>query len=123
MNTWTYLASPYTPIGPHTAEESFRIRQERFEAASKAAALLMRRGEVVFCPIAHSHPIDAYFKKPESGEFWKRQDEPFLTNASKVVVLQLLGWGYSKGVLHEIRVATERGIPIEYITLEQLEAA
>lgn len=75
----------------------------------------MEQGEVVFSPISHSHPIDRWFDRPESGTFWKRQDEPFLLGCSKVVVLRLPGWDESLGVAHEIDVALQRGIPVEYI--------
>lgn len=105
---FTYLASPYT----HPDE---RVRRKRFEQVAAVAADLMKRGEVVFSPIAHSHPIDLNFDSPESGEFWKKQDEPFLMGCDKLAVLRLSGWEESKGLAHEIAVAHERGIPVEYL--------
>lgn len=77
MAGYIFLSSPYTPIGVDDPVEQAVIREERFQAASKAAAHLMRAGEVVLSPIAHSHPIDLYFDGPESGDFWARQDRPF----------------------------------------------
>lgn len=106
--SYTYLASPYT----HPDET---VRRLRFEEACAAAARLMAEGEVVFCPIAHSHPIDILFPKPESGEFWKKQDAPFLAGASKVKVLMLPGWAASPGVANEIAYARTHNIPVEYI--------
>lgn len=105
---FTYLASPYT-------HHDDRVRRKRFEQVAAAAAGLMAQGEVVFSPIAHSHPIDLNFEKPESGEFWKKQDEPFLMGCNKLVVLRLAGWEDSKGLAHEIAVAHGRGIPVEYL--------
>ena len=104
----TYLASPYT----HADKE---VRRDRYMAACKAAAKLMLAGEVVFAPIAHSHPIEAYFDKNEGHDFWMRQDAPYLEACSKLVVLTIDGWDKSSGVAHEIRRAVERGIPIEYL--------
>ena len=103
----SYLASPYTH--PDTA-----VREQRFRAVCKKAAELMARGSVVFSPIAHSHPIDVEFDKPESGEFWKKQDAPYLEFCTELIVFMLDGWEQSKGLAHEIEVAQQRGIPVIY---------
>lgn len=121
MSGFVYVASPYSPIGITNAEEAWRLRDERYSAACRATAQLMKRGIVAFSPIAHSHSIEQYFDSAESGDFWKRQDEPFLMTCDKLIVLQLPGWGLSAGVAHEIAAAAARGIPIEYITPESLE--
>jgi hypothetical protein len=118
-----YLASPFTPVGEHSAEDGARLRRERYVAVCRAAAALMRRGEVVFSPIAHSFGIDEHFNAPESGEFWKRQDEPYLMACDRMIVLCLPDWGLSAGVAHEIAVAAQRGIPIEYMGMEDLGVA
>lgn len=119
--SYAYLAVPYTPVGDYRAEDKMRIRQERFEMACKATAALMRRGLVVFSPISHSHGVDAYFPEPQSGDFWKRQDEPYLNQCDRLIVLTIPGWQLSMGVGHEIAEAARRGIPIEYVTPESLE--
>jgi hypothetical protein len=105
----TYLASPYTPLGEGDD------REQRFLAACKAAAKLMLEGRVVFCPIAHSHPIEQFFPSKGAGPFWERQDAPYLTFCTELVVLCLPGWEKSSGVRHEIEVAQFRKIPISYI--------
>ena len=105
---FTYLASPYT-------HDDADVRHERYVCACRAAAYLMARGEVIFSPIAHSHPIEQQGGRMESGEFWRRQDEPYLEFCSKLYVLLLAGWDRSAGVAHEIRRAIERGIPVEFI--------
>ena len=103
----SYLASPYT--NPDKA-----VREQRFNLVCEKAAALMRVGKVVFSPIAHSHPIDLLFDHPESGEFWKKQDAPYLEFCSELIVLMIDGWEQSKGLAHEIEVATKRGIPVIY---------
>lgn len=113
-----YLASPYTPKGCADHEIAAIIREDRFRAACRAAAVLMRQGKVVFAPIAHSHYIDLHLGEPESNEFWRRQDEPYLALCTEMVVLMLPGWEQSTGVRHEVEVAQFRGIPITYMVPE-----
>jgi nucleoside 2-deoxyribosyltransferase len=111
MSGLVYLASPYSHPEP-------RVRWERFHRVCRAAARLMLAGEVVFSPIAHSHPIEQAFPEIKDGKFWARQDEPLLLACSRVVVLRLPGWELSKGVAHEIAVAIAMGKPVDYIDPE-----
>lgn len=111
----TYLASPYSPVAVNHPQMQAQVREDRYWAACRAAAKLMREGRVVFCPIAHSHPIDLHFQAPESGDFWQRQDAPYLEAATELVVLRLPGWEASRGIAHEIARAEERGIPVTYM--------
>lgn len=106
--SFTYLASPYTHV-----ERS--VRHDRFDTVCRVAARLMRAGEVVFSPIAHSHPIDLADPLPQTTQFWMDQDLPILRHAAKVKVLCLPGWQVSKGIAREIEVAIAAGIPVEYI--------
>ncbi len=105
---FTYLASPYT-------HPEHSVRERRFKAACLAAATLMRQGKRVFCPIAHSHPIDLMYDAPESGDFWKEQDAPYLWACSEMVILMLVGWQDSQGIKHERAVAEQRGIRVRYM--------
>jgi hypothetical protein len=105
---FTYLASPYTHPDNY-------IREQRFKAACLAAATLMRQGRTVYCPIAHSHPIDLHFDEPESSVFWRIQDAPMLWSCTDLVVLTLHGWDESRGVEHEVATSVLRGVPIQYM--------
>lgn len=106
----SYLASPYTHKDP-------AVRESRYHAVCKKAAELMLAGKVIFCPIAHSHPISEHM--PEGcavdAGLWKKQDEPYVSMCGEVIVLKLEGWETSGGVRHEIEEATRRGIPVSYI--------
>lgn len=113
MTGFTYLASPYTHSDP-------AVREQRYRDACRAAAALMSRGDVVFSPIAHSHPIELAAGVVNDGEFWKRQDAPYLEACTKLLVLMLPGWKHSTGVYHEVDRAMQRGIPIEYVEPAQL---
>lgn len=105
-----YLASPYTHADPV-------VRLDRYRAACKKAADLMLAGKVIFCPIAHSHPISEHMPDGCSvdADLWKKQDEPYVSMCDEVIVLRLDGWEKSGGVRHEIEEAHKRGIPVSYV--------
>lgn len=113
---FTYLAVPYTPLFATSEHMGRIIREDRYHAACRAAAALMRSGRVVFSPISHSHGIDLFIPGRGDGDFWQRQDAPYLKMASELVVLELPGWTASRGVAHEIAVAERRGIPVRYMS-------
>jgi hypothetical protein len=109
----TYLASPYTSDHQPTCHE-------RYHLACKAAAHLMQQGHVVFSPIAHSHGI-ARFVAGHTHGFWMLQDLPFLDFADRMVVLTLPGWEESRGIKQEIEYARDKGIPVEFKSMEELK--
>lgn len=77
----------------------------------------MVNGEHVFCPIAHSHPIEVHgMDDIKSGDFWLNQDFAILEKCNKMIVYCMPGWEESKGIAREIDFANNLGIPIEYIT-------
>jgi hypothetical protein len=105
----TYLASPYSkyPGG----------REAAYEAVCKKAAELMLEGENIFCPIAHSHPVETIGGiDPEkaSHDFWLKQDFAVLAKCDKLIVYMMTGWETSFGVQAEIAKAKELNIPIEF---------
>ena len=104
-----YLASPFTHVDP-------AIRQQRFEAACRAAAALICRGQTVFSPIAHSHAICRY-GVPLDWQFWQRHDRRYLDVCDEVVVLMLDGWRESIGVQAEITIARELGKPVTFLAV------
>jgi hypothetical protein len=104
-----YLASPYTDIDP-------TVRQQRFEAACRAAAELMRAGKTIFAPIAYSHVLCSY-ELPINWNFWQRHDREYLEVCEGVVVLMLPGWEESVGVQAEIAIARELGKPVTYLSV------
>lgn len=116
MNHLTYLASPYSH--PDAA-----VRQQRFEAACRVAAALIRRGHVVFSPIAHSHSI-AQHGLPVDWGFWERHDRRLLAACDELWVLKLDGWQHSRGVQAEIAIALALGKPVRFVAeLAEQQAA
>lgn len=116
-NGFIYLASPYSVVNPISRQQASVLRASRYRRVCKKAAQLMKKGELVFCPIAHSHPIEVIGMPGElqSGDFWLRQDFAILEKASKLVVYQMDGWDKSSGVAREIAFAEEKGIPVTYL--------
>jgi len=102
-----YLATPYS----HSDSE---VREFRFREVSRYAAILMNMGRYVYSPISHSHPIATYGELPTNWEFWHSHDENMMNYCSELYILCLDGWDESIGVKHEIELANERDMKIEY---------
>ncbi len=102
-----YLASPYS-------HDDALVRETRFRMVCRVAARLMRHGEQVFSPIAHTHPI-AEFGLPKGWEYWEEFDRWFIERCDEVVVLMIDGWKTSRGVRAEIILAKEFGKLIRYM--------
>ena len=102
-----YLASPYSDPDPG-------VRQHRFQEVCRHAARMMREGEMVYSPIAHSHCI-ARFGLPVDWGFWEAHSRAMLSRCDAVAVLHLDGWDRSVGVRREIEIATTMGIPVRHI--------
>ncbi len=114
----TYLAVPYSATG----EEAVTIRTCRFFAVTKAAAYLKVKGDIVFSPITHNHPIK--FEAGTDGTvIGDKEANPYLSLdlcilknvCKKLVVLTLEGWQESKGVELEVATASKLELEIEYL--------
>lgn len=116
MSNLSYLATPYTAVdcSPH---QGSLLRAKRFRWACKMAAKLMMEGKKIFCPIAHSHPIELHGMngKNQSGEWWLKQDFAVLKNCKELLVFKMKGWENSKGVAEEIAFAKANSIPVIYL--------
>src|SRR5262249_28129706 len=99
-----YLATPYSHPDP-------AVMEARFEQACKIAGELLVSGQVVFSPIAHTHPIAVRCELPRGWDFWERYDREMVAAASKIVVVMMPGWEKSKGIAGEIAIARELRIP------------
>ena len=103
-----YLATPYT----HPLPE---VMESRFHAACRIAGKLMAEGDIVFCPIAHTHPIAVRCDLPRDWAYWQRYDREMIAHASKVLVVKMDGWDTSRGIAGEVAIARELGIPVEFM--------
>jgi hypothetical protein len=89
--------------------------ESRFNTACRVAGRLMAAGEIVFSPIAHTHPIAVRCELPRTWEYWQHYDREMIQHASKVLVVKMAGWQDSKGIAGEIEIANSLGIPVEYM--------
>jgi len=108
MSNLIYLASPYSkfPGG----------REEAFNTICKKAAQLMEQGHLIFCPIAHSHPIeDIGMTKIHDGDFWLKQDFAVLAACKELWVYKMPSWEDSYGVAKEIEFANKNNITVKFI--------
>ena len=99
-----YLCSAYT-------------KQPNHDSACRevciAAAELMRAGVRVFSPIAHSHTVATLSGLDAAdGAFWCDQDSPIQRAAGAIVILKMLGWEKSDGIMSEIGQAGATAQPI-----------
>jgi hypothetical protein len=102
----TYLAAPYSHADP-------AVRQERWLAASHAAAVLMRQHMVVLSPLSMGHPIGVMGKDigiPTDFQGWRETSLVLLRAAQILIVLTLDGWRESEGVAAETGMARELGM-------------
>lgn len=110
--SFIYLATPYTAGGAR--ELTLR---KRYKAALKYTAECTAKGEVIFSPIVHSHPmtrcgVDGLGK---TWDFWQKIDLAFIDACEKVRVLKLPRWNKSTGVKAEIDYALSIGKIVEYV--------
>ncbi len=106
-----YLASPYS-------HPDVQVRDARFHAVCRVAAMLSAAGVLVYAPIAHGHAIALAGQLPTDFAYWEALDRAMLAACGRVVVVTLPGWENSVGVQAEIRIATAMGLPIRYLHVE-----
>ena len=85
----------------------------------RAAGALMRRGMVIFCPMAHSLAIAEHGELPTEWTFWKMQDEVFLAKCDRMIILTLDGYDKSIGIADERIIFQHMGKPIDFMTYEE----
>ena len=103
-----YLATPYSHSDP-------AVMEARFDQACRISGKLMAAGEIVFSPIAHTHPIAVRCELPRGWDYWQRYDREMILRASRVLVVKMDGWDTSKGIAGEIEIARECGVPVKYM--------
>lgn len=114
MREIVYLACPYTDSKVH-------VREERFRAATEAAAALIRQGRIVFSPITMTHPIDVVLSEGEGtlgSDFWVSFDEAFMSCCSEMIILQVPGWNTSRGIAREVEFFRSQRKPISIMSAD-----
>lgn len=102
-----YLAVPYTDPDP-------LVREYRAWCANERAAELLRRGEMVLSPIAHSHGLALQCGLPKDIEFWWPWNKRGIKASICLEVLVLDGWEDSVGVRREVAYARDTGRDVRH---------
>ena len=107
-----YIASPYSHHDP-------KVVEERVNDALKCVEHITLNWEVTpFSPVLYTHKIQESGTVPPKG--WYAYDLGFLAKCDELIVLKLDGWNNSFGIALEIGFAMGKGIPIRYLTLEEI---
>ena len=111
-----YLATPYSKWADGL--------DAAFREAARVAGEMLKRGEVVYSPIAHTHPIAIEGKiDPLDHSIWLPFDGAMMRAAEGIYVVQMPGWDKSKGIAHEIEAFREMGKPLRFVRWPSLEVA
>jgi len=106
---------------PYTSKRAITT-QNRVDIAEKLVLKLAEQNIIGMSAIVYYHNlIDKYKFGNISYEFWTKICLELLCNCSSVWVLKIDGWDKSTGVADEVKCAKELGLPIRYISLEELE--
>ena len=103
-----YLASPYSSPDP-------AVMQDRYERALAVAAMLTNKGQVVYSPIVHYHPMACVHDLPRDFSFWAKINFWMISRADSLYVLKLGGWQESVGVAAEIDYARKMRKQVVYL--------
>lgn len=114
MSSLIYLASPYSDPDP-------KVRKARWTNACRITGILMLDGNMMFSPIAYSHPIAVKIGLPVGWEYWSNFDRKMISHCSLLLVATIKGWRESVGVAAEIKIAGELGVPVKYICPSDLK--
>ncbi len=110
MQKRIYLASPYT-------SPDSKLCHVRYLMACTVTAEIMKKGELVFSPIVHSHLLAKRYQLPVHFDFWQNWCLSFLRHwATELYILDMDGWRESKGISIEKRLADEMCLPVFYWT-------
>ncbi len=114
MPTMIYVSAPYTSDSrPFIYNEMLQIR---FEIIAKYTAQLCKQGHTVQSPVVLGHTLCCFDSNmPKDYGFWGSQSLDSLKLCDELHVLSIRGWKKSTGVIDELRVAAEMGIPCKVV--------
>ena len=100
-----YVGSPYSdPDHLGRADRAFHV--------ARFAAQYIKKGNILYVPIASWHHIAEQFTLPTDFKFWQQLNFGMLRFASEMWVLRLDGWTKSVGLAGEMDMARDLYIPI-----------
>lgn len=104
-NKLIYIGSPYTHEDPG-------IMELRYQKVLKATADLLKEGYHVVSPVVHCHPLALKFTLPPHFDFWREYNLKILSKCDILLVLNMEGYLYSKGLKGEYDFAQKNGIKV-----------
>lgn len=108
-----YLGSPYT-------HKDTDVMQKRFELVAEVTARLLNKGHIIYCPIAHCHPIAEMYDLPRDSDFWYKHNITVLRHCQALWILALDGYKESTGLKREIVFAEQARIPVHFFNYESI---
>jgi hypothetical protein len=82
---------------------------------------LFVRGVLTYNPLEATHLAASSFSWPTAHEPYIRLNHAFIDTAVGVLVVTSDGWEKSRGVAEEIAYATECGVPVWYLDVEEFD--
>ncbi len=104
-----YIAIPYSSVD----------KIKSFELSNKIAAQEYKKGNIVYAPISHSHPVAVQEGLPGGFDFWEKVDFEFIRWCDYMIVIMLDGWKESRGVQSEMEYCRLLNKPIVYIDINE----
>ena len=100
-----YIAIPYSSVD----------KIKSFEMSNRVAADQYKKGNIVYAPISHSHPIAVQESLPGTFIFWSKIDKEFIWWCDYMIVIKMDGWKESRGVQKEIEYCRSLKKAIVYL--------
>jgi hypothetical protein len=117
LDYYFYVATPYSKYPKALGGIAGAYRD-----ACIATSILVEQGVRAYSPIVHTHPIAIEGNMdPYDHSIWMPQDEPFMRNASGLVVVMMDGWKQSTGVTEEVKYFEATGKPVFYMAWEHMD--
>jgi hypothetical protein len=110
-----YLANPYS-------NPDKKVMLDRAQKVDRAAARLLKLNIMTYPPIALNYKWTDYETFAHTWTFWESYDKNYLERCDGLIVLTLDGWKQSVGVTSEIAYTKELGMPVVYISYEDIMA-
>lgn len=107
-----YLASPYS-------HSDSTVRQHRYELALLFTEQELQKGRAIFSPIVYGHRFSVN-GLAFNFETWQHLNDDMIIASDEVWILQIEGWGTSRGIAHEIAFAERNNIPVKFIEMAAL---
>ena len=100
-----YVGSPYS-------DPDHLVRADRAFHVTRFMVQYIKKGNILYGPIASWHHIAVSFTLPTDFKFWQQLNFQMLRFASELWVLRLDGWAQSVGLSGEMDMARDLYIPI-----------